>query len=103
MPERQLPIFPAGATEINSSIAVQKEGEQIWYINDCLTVFHLSYEFGDTQSRGKSMEQYCTISDTGLLVRIGDIEYGLYFFCPKRRGKVVRKHIGRHVIGISMV
>jgi hypothetical protein len=40
MPQRQLPIFPAGVTEINSSIAVQKEKEQVWYIHGHLPVFH---------------------------------------------------------------
>jgi transposase len=40
MPQRQLPIFPAGVTEINRSIAVQKEGGQVWYIHGHLPVFH---------------------------------------------------------------
>ena len=40
MPQRQLPIFPAGVTEINSSIAVQKEEGQVWYIHGHLPVFH---------------------------------------------------------------
>ena len=40
MPQRQLPIFPAGVTEINNSIAVQKEGKQVWYIHGHLPVFH---------------------------------------------------------------
>jgi hypothetical protein len=48
MPQRQLPIFPAGVTEINSSIAVQKEGRQIWYIYGHLPVFH--HEEEDVQS-----------------------------------------------------
>src|SRR5437867_11877365 len=40
MPQRQLPIFPAGVTEINSSIAVQKEAGQVVYINEHLPVYH---------------------------------------------------------------
>src|SRR6058998_1534937 len=40
MPQRQLPIFPAGVTEINNSIAVQKEKGQVWYIHGHLPVFH---------------------------------------------------------------
>jgi hypothetical protein len=40
MPQRQLPIFPAGVIEINSSIAVQKEEGQVWYIHGHLPVFH---------------------------------------------------------------
>ena len=40
MPQRQLPIFPAGVTEINHSIAVQKEAGQVVYIHGHLPVFH---------------------------------------------------------------
>jgi transposase len=40
MPQRQLPIFPAGVTEINSRIAVQTEQGQVWYIHGHLPVFH---------------------------------------------------------------
>ena len=40
MPQRQLPIFPAGVTEINSRIAVQKQEGQVWYIHGHLSVFH---------------------------------------------------------------
>lgn len=48
MPQRQLPIFPAGVTEINRNIAVQKEGRQVWYIHGHLPVFHHDEE--DVQS-----------------------------------------------------
>jgi hypothetical protein len=48
MPQRQLPIFPAGVTEINHSIAVHKEGRQVWYIHGHLPVFHHDEE--DVQS-----------------------------------------------------
>jgi transposase len=40
MPQKQLPIFPAGVTEINRHIAVQKEAGQVWYIYGHLPVFH---------------------------------------------------------------
>src|SRR5216683_3072536 len=40
MPQRQLPIFPAGVTEINNSIAVQKEAGHVVYIHGHLPVFH---------------------------------------------------------------
>jgi hypothetical protein len=40
MPQRQLPIFPAGVTEINNSIAVQKEAGRVVYIHGHLPVFH---------------------------------------------------------------
>jgi transposase-like protein len=40
MPQLQLPIFPAGATEINSRIAVRKERRTVWYIHGHVPVFH---------------------------------------------------------------
>ena len=39
MPQLQLPIFPAGVTEINNRIAVQKEGGRVCYIHGHLPVF----------------------------------------------------------------
>lgn len=35
----QLPVFPAGVTEINSRIAVQQEGGVVWYLHGHLPVF----------------------------------------------------------------
>src|ERR1039457_2772945 len=48
MPQLQLPIFPAGVTEINSRIAVQKEASTVWYIHGHLPVFQHAEE--DVQS-----------------------------------------------------
>ena len=48
MPQLQLPIFPAGATEINSRIAVQKEAGKVCYIHGHLPVFQ--HEEQDVQS-----------------------------------------------------
>jgi len=39
MPQLQLPIFPAGVTEINSRIAVQKEAGRVFYLYGHLPVF----------------------------------------------------------------
>jgi transposase len=39
MPQLQLPIFPAGVTEINSRIGVQKEAGRVCYIHGHLPVF----------------------------------------------------------------
>ena len=39
MPQMQLPIFPAGVTEINHRIAVQKEAGKVCYIHGHLPVF----------------------------------------------------------------
>lgn len=39
MPQLQLPIFPAGVTEINPRIAVQKQGSTVYYVYGHLPVF----------------------------------------------------------------
>jgi transposase len=39
MPQLQLPIFPAGVTEINSRIAVQKEKGRVFYLYGHMPVF----------------------------------------------------------------
>jgi transposase len=39
MPQLQLPIFPAGVTEINSRIAVQKDAGTVYYLYGHLPVF----------------------------------------------------------------
>lgn len=39
MPQLQLPFFPAGVTEINSQIAVQKEAGKVFYLHGHLPVF----------------------------------------------------------------
>jgi hypothetical protein len=48
MAQLQLPIFPAGVTEINHQIAVQKEAGQVFYVHGHLPVFH--HEEGDVRS-----------------------------------------------------
>ena len=48
MPQLQLPIFPAGVTEINSLIAVQKDASAVWYIYGHVPVFQ--HAEGDVQS-----------------------------------------------------
>jgi hypothetical protein len=39
MPQLQLPVFPAGVTEINSQVAVQKVSGSVYYIHGHLAVF----------------------------------------------------------------
>src|SRR5437667_8028559 len=48
MPQMQLPMFPSGLTEINSSIAFQNEGGQVVYFYEHLPVFQ--HETGDVPS-----------------------------------------------------
>lgn len=40
MPQMQLPIFPAGVTEINNEIAVQARDGTVWYFHGHLPLFH---------------------------------------------------------------
>lgn len=40
MPQLQLPIFPAGVTEINRQIAVEKKEGTVYYLYGHLPVFH---------------------------------------------------------------
>jgi hypothetical protein len=40
MPQLQLPIFPAGVTEINGQIAVEKRNGTVYYLHGHLPVFH---------------------------------------------------------------
>ena len=44
MAQLQLPIFPAGAIEINSRIGVQKEASTVWYLHGHQPVFQLEAE-----------------------------------------------------------
>jgi transposase len=44
VPQLQLPIFPAGVTEINHRIAVQKEASTVWYLHGHLSVFQHAEE-----------------------------------------------------------
>ena len=39
MPQLQLPIFPAGITEINNQIAVEKRAGMVYYVHGHLPVF----------------------------------------------------------------
>src|ERR1700687_1208370 len=48
MPQMQLPMFPAGLTAINPSIAFQNEGGRVVYFYGHLAVFQ--HEAGDVQS-----------------------------------------------------
>jgi len=48
MPQLQLPIFPAGVTEINSQIAVQKEAGRVFYLHGHLPLFQ--HQEQDVQS-----------------------------------------------------
>jgi len=48
MPQMQLPVFPAGVTEINNRIAVQNEAGRVFYLHGHLPVFQ--HETQDVRS-----------------------------------------------------
>lgn len=48
MPQRQLPLFPAGSTEITNDLAFEKRARQVTYFYGTLPVF--SHEESDTAS-----------------------------------------------------
>ena len=48
MPQMQLPIFPAGVTEINSRLAVEKKAGAVYYIYGHVPVFHHDEEDVET-------------------------------------------------------
>jgi transposase len=44
MPQLQLPIFPAGVTEINNRVAVEKREGTMWYFHGHMPVFQHSVQ-----------------------------------------------------------
>jgi len=88
MPQRQLPIFPAGVTEINHSIAVQKQDGQVWYIHGHLPVFH--HEAEDVRSFRMFTSQMIV---NGAVKPKEVVEtFGVPIVTVKRYMKVYREH-----------
>ena len=48
MPQRQLPFFPQGATEINVNLAILREGDSVTYIYGHLPIF--THDVRDTRT-----------------------------------------------------
>ena len=88
MPQRQLPIFPAGVTEINSRIAVQTEKGQVWYIHGHLPVFH--HEEEDV----RSFRMFTSQMIVNGTVKPKEIvkAFGVPVITVKRYVKVYREH-----------
>ena len=87
MPQLQLPIFPAGVTEINSQIAVQKEAGQVYYVHGHLPVFH--HEEGDV----RSFRMFTSQMIAGGIVKPQEIAeaFGVPMVTVKRYVKVYRE------------
>jgi transposase len=88
VPQLQLPIFPAGVTEINHRIAVQKEGSTVWYIHGHLPVFQ--HAEGDVQS----FRMFTSQMIAGGTVKPNEIvkTFGVPMITVKRYVKLYREH-----------
>jgi transposase-like protein len=57
MPQKQLPIFPDGVTEITPSLAAKKEGGQVVYFNGMMPIF--THAETDEKSFQMIIAQFC--------------------------------------------
>src|ERR1700693_3966075 len=91
MPQLQLPIFPAGVTEINSRIAVRKDESTIWYLHGHLPVFQ--HAEGDVQS----FRMFTSQMIAGGTVKSKEIvkTFGVPMITVKRYVKLYRDHGSR--------
>src|SRR5450756_1125817 len=88
MPQLQLPIFPAGVTEINSRIAVQKEAGRVFYLHGHLPVFQ--HEEQDV----RSFRMFTSQMIAGGTVKPKEIvkTFGVPMITVKRYVKLYRDH-----------
>src|ERR1700682_4291501 len=91
MPQLQLPIFPAGVTEINSRIAVQKEAGKVFYLHGHLPVFQ--HEEQDV----RSFRMFTSQMIEGGTVKPKEIvkTFGVPMITVKRYMKLYREHGSR--------
>jgi transposase len=88
MPQLQLPIFPAGVTEINSQIAVQTEAGKVFYLHGHLPLFQ--HEEQDVQS----FRMFTSQMIEGGTVKPKEIveTFGVPMITVKRYLKLYREH-----------
>ena len=88
MPQLQLPIFPAGVTEINNRIAVQKEAGRVFYLHGHLPVFQ--HEERDV----RSFRMFTSQMIAGGTVKPKEIvkTFGVPMITVKRYVKLYRDH-----------
>jgi len=88
MPQMQLPIFPAGVTEINSRVAVEAKDGQVCYVYGHLPVFQ--HEETDLRSFRMFTSQMIV---TGSVKPQEIVEtFGVSIVTVKRYMKVYRQH-----------
>jgi hypothetical protein len=88
MPQMQLPVFPAGVTEINARIAVQKGGDVVCYIHGHLPVFqHMAEDV-------RSFRMFTSQMIAGGTVKPQEIvkAFGVPMITVKRYVKLYREH-----------
>jgi len=88
VPQLQLPIFPAGVTEINNQIAVQTEAGRVFYLHGHLPVFH--HEEQDV----RSFRMFTSQMIEGGTVKPKEIvkAFGVPMITVKRYMKLYREH-----------
>ena len=88
MPQLQLPIFPAGVTEINSRVAVQKDASTVWYIHGHLPVFQ------HQEQDVRSFRMFTSQMIAGGTVKPKEIvkAFGVPMITVKRYVKLYRDH-----------
>jgi len=88
MPQLQLPIFPAGVTEINGRIAVQTEAGRVFYLHGHLPVFQ--HEEQDV----RSFRMFTSQMIAGGTVKPKEIvqTFGVPMITVKRYVKLYRDH-----------
>jgi hypothetical protein len=88
MPQLQLPIFPAGVTEINSRVAVQAEAGRVFYLHGHLPVFQ--HEEQDVQT----FRMFTSQMIEGGTVKPKEIvkTFGVPMITVKRYMKLYREH-----------
>lgn len=88
MAQLQLPIFPAGVTEINSRIAVRKDASTVWYIHGHLPVF----QHDETDVR--SFRMFTSQMIAGGTVKPKEVvkAFGVPMITVKRYVKLYRDH-----------
>ena len=88
MPQLQLPIFPAGVTEINSRVAVEAKDGQVCDVHGHLPVFQ--HEETDARSFRMFTSQMIV---TGTVKPKESVEtFGVSIVTVKRYMKVYREH-----------
>lgn len=88
MPQMQLPIFPAGVSEINNRVAVEAKDGQVCYVHGHLPVFQ--HEEGDVRSFRMFTSQMI-VAGTVKPKEIVET-FGVPMVTVKRYMKVYREH-----------